>query len=159
MNKMLYCGAILASLAFGSQAFCQSVSGTPGGSVTLPGAAGTQGEALQGITGGLPISGIAGVTGSITLCSGTTAAAVGTSPVTAFLNGLRTAGFMIQNNGTASIFVSQGIGAGVTLTAANSFQQIAAGATWISPDWWPLSGTVTVAATTAVAEPFTCSYK
>lgn len=78
----------------------------------------------------------------------TTAATAGTSSTLA--NGV-TRGFEFKNEGTTACFWSNALAAGTALSATNA-QQIAAGASFTSPDWWAPTGfPLTAAATTTTA--------
>lgn len=92
-----------------------------------------------------------------TFSAGTTAATAGT-PSTFSAAGAFSHGFVLQNTcGTAEWF-SVSLTVGTTLTAVNSLT-LAPGATFTSPDWYPISGAIQVASATAVACTFVGFYK
>lgn len=109
---------------------------------------------LSGIFGSFNVAGNASTATHVT---GTTSATAGVSSTVVAAAGV-TKGIVLQNTcGTAEWF-SSSVTVGTALTATNSMT-LAPGASFITPDWYPISGAWTIASATAVACTYVADYK
>lgn len=143
----------------GYQSFRVRVSTAGTGSVTVNSNI-TTGISLVGLSPGANTIGIVGVAGALFTpihVTGTTSATAGVSSTVVAASTV-TRGIVLQNTCSTAEWFSSSVAAGTALTATNSMT-LAAGASFTTPDWYPISGAWTIASATAAACTYVADYK